>query len=68
MESEYFRAVVKSEIALGKMKKVTLYGKEIRIVIVNVNGNYAVGSECTHFGMRPFRGSFIEQHSYVPKS
>jgi len=38
------------------MKKVTLYGKEI--LFVNVNGNYyAVGSECTHFGMRPFRGS-----------
>jgi nitrite reductase/ring-hydroxylating ferredoxin subunit len=49
MESEYFRAADKSEITLGKMKKVTLYGKEI--LIVNVNGNYyAVGSECTHFG------------------
>jgi len=49
MESEYFRAAGKSEITLGKMKKVILYGKEI--LIVNVNGNYyAVGSECTHFG------------------
>lgn len=49
MESGYFRAADKSEIALGKMKKVTMYGKEI--LIVNVNGNYyAVGSECTHFG------------------
>src|SRR5665647_1957836 len=49
MKSEYFRAAGKSEIALGKMKKVTLDGKEI--LIANVNGNYyAVGSECTHFG------------------
>jgi nitrite reductase/ring-hydroxylating ferredoxin subunit len=49
MKSEYFRAAGKSEIALGKMKKVTLEGKEI--LIANVNGNYyAVGSECTHFG------------------
>ena len=49
MESAYFRAADKSEITLGKMKKVTLHGKEI--LIVNVNGNYyAVGSECTHYG------------------
>ena len=49
MESGYVRAAGKSEIALGKMKKVTLEGKEI--LIANVNGNYyAVGSECTHFG------------------
>ena len=49
MEPEYFRAVSKSEIALGKMKKVTIDGKEV--LIANVNGNYyAVSSECTHFG------------------
>jgi len=49
MESEYFRAADKSEIKVGKMKKVILDGKEI--LIANVNGNYyAVGNECTHFG------------------
>ena len=49
MESGYVRAAGKSEIALGKMKKVTLDGKEV--LIANVNGYYyAVSSECTHFG------------------
>jgi 3-phenylpropionate/trans-cinnamate dioxygenase ferredoxin subunit len=49
MESGYFRAAGKSEIMLGKMKKVTLDGKGI--LIVNVNGTYhAVASECTHYG------------------
>ena len=49
MESEYVRAADKSEIATGKMKKVTI--DEKAILIVNVDGNYyAVGSECTHFG------------------
>ena len=49
MEPGYFRAVSKSEISVGKMKKVTIDGKEV--LIANVNGNYyAVGSECTHFG------------------
>jgi nitrite reductase/ring-hydroxylating ferredoxin subunit len=43
------RAVGKSDIAVGKMKKVTL--EEVKILIANVNGNYyAVGSECTHYG------------------
>jgi nitrite reductase/ring-hydroxylating ferredoxin subunit len=47
MESGYFHAADKSEVTLGKMKKVTLNGKEI--LILNVNGNYyAVGNECTH--------------------
>jgi len=49
VESGYVRAAGKSEMVLGKMKKVTLDGKEV--LIVNVNGYYyAVGSECTHFG------------------
>jgi nitrite reductase/ring-hydroxylating ferredoxin subunit len=49
MESGYVHAAGKSEIAVGKMKKVTWDGKEV--LIANVNGNYyAVGSECTHFG------------------
>ena len=49
MVSEYVRAFGKSEVKVGKMKKVTL--GETTILIANVNGNYyAVGSECTHFG------------------
>ncbi len=49
MESEYVHAAVKSEIAVGKMKKVIL--EEAAVLIANVNGNYyAVSSECTHFG------------------
>jgi nitrite reductase/ring-hydroxylating ferredoxin subunit len=49
VESGYVYAAGKSEIAVGKMKKVTLDGNEV--LIANVNGNYyAVSSECTHFG------------------
>jgi glycine betaine catabolism B len=49
VESGFVRAAGKLEIVLGKMKKVTLDGKEV--LIVNVNGYYyAVGNECTHFG------------------
>lgn len=49
MELGYVRAAGKSEIAMGKMKKVTL--GENKVLIANINGNYyAVGSECTHFG------------------
>ena len=49
MESGYVRVAGKSEIAIGKMKKITLDDKEI--LVANVNGNYyAVGNECTHFG------------------
>jgi len=49
VESGCVRVAGKSEIVLGKMKKVTLNGKEV--LIANVNGYYyAVGSECTHFG------------------
>lgn len=49
MESGFVRVAGKSEIAVGKMKKVTLDDKEI--LITNVNGAYyAVSNECTHFG------------------
>ena len=47
MESSYARVAGKSEIPIGKMKKVTLQGKAI--LIANVNGNYyAMGAICTH--------------------
>jgi 3-phenylpropionate/trans-cinnamate dioxygenase ferredoxin subunit/naphthalene 1,2-dioxygenase system ferredoxin subunit len=49
MESGYVHVAGKSEIAVGKMKKVTL--GEAVVLIANVNGNYfAVSNECTHFG------------------
>ena len=49
MESGYVRIAVQSEIALGKMKKITLDDQVI--LVANVNGNYyAVGNECTHYG------------------
>jgi nitrite reductase/ring-hydroxylating ferredoxin subunit len=49
IESGFVRAADKSEIAVGKMKKVTLEDNEV--LIASVNGNYfAVGSVCTHFG------------------
>ena len=45
----YVRVADKSEISMGKMKKITLEYKEI--LIANVNGNcYAVDNMCTHFG------------------
>ena len=49
MESGYVRVAGKSEIPIGKMKKVTLQGKEI--LIANVNGSfYVIGNICTHSG------------------
>ena len=48
MEAEYTRVANKSEIGTGKMKKVTLNGREI--LIANVEGTYyAVDNLCTHF-------------------
>lgn len=38
-----------SEISTGKMKKITVDGKEI--LIVNLNGNYfGIDDTCTHMG------------------
>ncbi len=49
MESGYVRVANKSEIGMGKMKKVVLDDREI--LIANVNGKYyAVDNICTHFG------------------
>jgi nitrite reductase/ring-hydroxylating ferredoxin subunit len=47
LEPGYVTAAKKSDIPTGKMKKVTLQGKEI--LVANVNGNYyAMEAECTH--------------------
>ena len=49
MESGYVCVADKSDIGMGKMKKVALANREI--LIVNVNGAYyAVDNMCTHFG------------------
>jgi nitrite reductase/ring-hydroxylating ferredoxin subunit len=45
--SSYVRVADKSEISIGKMKKISIQGKEI--LIANVNGSfYAIGNVCTH--------------------
>ena len=43
------RVAGKTEIPIGKMKKVKFLDREI--LIANVNGNYyAIGNKCTHTG------------------
>jgi 3-phenylpropionate/trans-cinnamate dioxygenase ferredoxin subunit len=43
------RALETAEVAVGKMKAVTLEGKEV--LIANVEGkHYAIGNRCTHRG------------------
>lgn len=50
------KAAEKSEIPVGKMKMITLNGKEI--LIANVDGNYyAIGNKCTHAGGDLSKGS-----------
>ena len=47
MELDYVRVADKSEIPIGKTKKVVVQGKEI--LVANVNGIfYAIGNVCTH--------------------
>jgi nitrite reductase/ring-hydroxylating ferredoxin subunit len=49
VEAGYERVANKSEIGMGKMKKVVMGDKEI--LIVNVDGTYyAVDNLCTHYG------------------
>ncbi len=46
-ETGFVRVVGKSEIPIGKMKKVQLDDKEV--LVANVGGNYcAIGARCTH--------------------
>jgi nitrite reductase/ring-hydroxylating ferredoxin subunit len=47
LELGYIRVADKLEIQIGKMKKISVQGKEI--LIANVNGMfYAIGNACTH--------------------
>jgi nitrite reductase/ring-hydroxylating ferredoxin subunit len=47
LESGYVRVADKSEIPIGKTKKVAAQGKEI--LVANVNGSFfAIGNICTH--------------------
>jgi nitrite reductase/ring-hydroxylating ferredoxin subunit len=49
VESGYVRVADRSDIGMGKMKKVALDNREI--LIANVNGTYyAVDNICSHFG------------------
>ena len=47
METGFVKVAIKSEIAVGKTKKVQLDGKHV--LVANVSGNYyAIGARCTH--------------------
>jgi len=47
MDNEFVRIAEKSEIPIGKMKKVQIDNREL--LIVNVDGKYyVVSSKCTH--------------------
>jgi nitrite reductase/ring-hydroxylating ferredoxin subunit len=53
---EFVKVAETAEVPPGKMKKVTVDGKEI--LIANVEGKYyAMGSKCTHRGGDLSRGS-----------
>jgi nitrite reductase/ring-hydroxylating ferredoxin subunit len=48
MEPGYVQVALTSEIAVGKMKKVTV--DDVDVLIVNVDGvYYALGAVCTHY-------------------
>ena len=56
MNLGFVKVAEKSEIPLGKMKKVTLNGKEI--LVANVGGNYhTINNTCTHAGGDLSKGS-----------
>jgi 3-phenylpropionate/trans-cinnamate dioxygenase ferredoxin subunit len=49
VETGFVRVADKSEIGIGKMKKVAVNDKEV--LIANVHGTYyAIDGICTHFG------------------
>ena len=53
---EFVKVAETTEVPPGKMKKVTVDGKEI--LIVNVEGKYyAIGNKCTHRGGDLSKGS-----------
>jgi 3-phenylpropionate/trans-cinnamate dioxygenase ferredoxin subunit len=53
---EFVKVAETAEVPPGKMKKVTVDGKEI--LIANVEGKYyAMGNKCTHRGGTLSRGS-----------
>ena len=52
------KALEKSEVPIGKMKKVEFDGQEI--LIVNVEGHYyAMGNKCTHAGGDLSKGTLV---------
>jgi 3-phenylpropionate/trans-cinnamate dioxygenase ferredoxin subunit len=66
VESGFVRVARKSELPIGKMKVVTVDGKEV--LIANVNGTYyAIGNKCTHANVDLSRGSLEGNVVTCPK-
>lgn len=66
LEPGYVRVARKSEIPIGKMKLVTVEGKEV--LIVNVNGTYsAIRGKCTHAEVDLSQGSLEGNVVTCPK-
>ena len=63
---EFIQVTETGEVPPGKMKKVTLDGKEI--LIVNVEGKYyAIGNKCTHRGGDLSKGSLSGKMVKCPR-
>lgn len=66
MESGFVIVARKSELPVGKMKRVKVEGKEV--LIANVNGTYyAVGNKCTHANVDLSQGSLEGNVVICPK-
>lgn len=66
LDTDYVRVADKSEIPIGKMKKVQLDDNEI--LIVNLNGKYyAISSRCTHMKGDLSKGSLEGEIVTCPK-
>jgi 3-phenylpropionate/trans-cinnamate dioxygenase ferredoxin subunit len=64
--SGFVKVAEKSEITMGKMKMVTLNGKEI--LVANVSGNFhAIGDKCTHASGDLSKGSLEGNIVICPK-
>jgi nitrite reductase/ring-hydroxylating ferredoxin subunit len=63
---EFVKVAETAEVPPGKMKKVTVDGKEI--LIANIEGKYyAMGSKCTHRGGDLSKGSLSGQVVKCPR-
>ena len=63
---EFVKVAETTEVPPGKMKKVTVDGKEI--LIVDVEGKYyAIGNKCTHRGGDLSKGSLSKKVVKCPR-